>query len=536
VAKVVPRSGGTPSLPRVASTPAWKKLAPLSLAQVAELELEPEIEWTLAVRPEVEGRTLAEAVDSIDPVDAAVQLVRGLRDLHETGVIHGDIQPQNVVVGAEGALQFIDVQLAPIGPNEPGYVAGSAPLMAPEIWEGQSPDQASDRYALATLLVWFGGDFPLSGRGLSDWALAHREGTPSLDHAEQVFDRRITSILRRMLARHPDERPPLQELLDALQPSTVETPMVTSLRPHRRMIEEVVDELETSGSRTALAGVNRSDLDIVLDSVARILEYRGRFVAELGRRDASTPWAPVLEMLEALGSTHDFRPDGDQIRVFDELSDLVFVALGKRPATILWREHEGLSVDLAAWWNHLGQRAKIEGHDLSFLVVTSEDAPHRLEPIDSQLWDSWRASTLRAEVRGIPQKRWAKLVEEHGEWLSTMRMALDRELGVETPEAHSVRRDWNTAGLVAVGASFEDDVERLMAQCAFGEAAARCQAILEAIEKRSKMPAGVPDAGRVLELWVEAATRGARGVIETRELQDALERHEIGRASCRERV
>lgn len=525
VAKVVPRSARSPTLPRVHCTPRWSRFELLDAAQVSELELDPGVNWVLAIRPEITGRTLVEAFDSIDHVDVARQLVRGLRDLHETGVIHADIQPRNVIVDHNGRAHYIDVRLAHLTPGDAGFVAGSAPLMAPEIWAGESPTRASDRYALATLLAWFGGEYPLSASGLSQWALMHREGTPSLDHVGSIFDARVVSILTRMLARHPDERPPLQELLDALPHDDAQTPLVTSINPHQAVAELILEALETPGVAASCTCPEPDEVSIVVETIERTLEYRARTTVRVELHDASTPWTPVLALLEKLGDSSDFVPDGDQIRVFQGLTERLYTALERRPTTVVMPRFDEAPVDLRAWWNYLIERTRREARDISFLTSARTGDGTKLTPIPQKLWNSWRSNSLRAEIRSIPQKRWEQLVETRGTWITTLLPALDRELGIDSPAPSHEPRALDTSGLATIGSSFEADVEALLSQCAFGEAAARCQSLLSAVGDRSKLPSGVPSASRILELWVDAATRGARGVVETRELREALELH-----------
>lgn len=525
VAKVMPcHKSEKPNLPRVSSTPPWLRFQLLSLSEVTRLELDTSSAWVLAIRPRIPGKTLEEAA-GISAATAAIHLVRGLRDLHESGVVHGDIQPRNVIVDDDGKFWFIDVQLTPLTPQDVGYVAGSAPLMAPELWAGEPATEASDRYALATLIAWLGGDYPLAATSLSEWAVAHREEHPNLALARQLFDKRVVSILSRMLAPHPDERPPLQELLDALQPTIPETPVVTSIAPHEERIEEVVETLGRRGEHVEVGCANAEDLTNVVHTIARRLEFGGRRVLWLAHHKDEGPWSPVIGLLRELGDDAPFRPDGDQLRVFDELARRLFDAIADLRVTLVFERIEAASPDLVAWWRFLHQRARARaGIDLS-LFSTTDEAELDLEPIAEREWLSWRARTLRAEVRGIAQKRWKELVENHGQWLSTMTRELDREFGIESAETQRPRPSWNTAGLAAVGTAFAEETDELMRQCAFGEAAKKCQVLFEAIENKSKVPSGTPDHTAILERWVEAAIRGARGLVEVENLVEALKRH-----------
>lgn len=103
-----------------------------------------------------------------DVVTAAASLARTLGRLHQHGVIHRDIKPDNLHRGADGQWRILDLGVALSG-KEPESLrvlhAGTPSYMNPEQW---SDDPAlsratpqSDLYALGvTLCVWLTGRLP----------------------------------------------------------------------------------------------------------------------------------------------------------------------------------------------------------------------------------------------------------------------------------------------------------------------------------------------------------------------------------------
>ena len=81
------------------------------------------------------------------PVAFAIALVRdvvrALAALASCGVHHGDLNPSNVIVCADGTPVVIDCGI--VGPGAPAYAA-------PERFQGHAPDEKSDLYSVGVLL------------------------------------------------------------------------------------------------------------------------------------------------------------------------------------------------------------------------------------------------------------------------------------------------------------------------------------------------------------------------------------------------
>lgn len=120
------------------------------------------------------GQTLADmllrqrrfTVDEI--VTAAASLARALGRLHQFGVIHRDIKPDNVHLGADGQWRLLDLGVALSG-KEPEALrvlhAGTPSYMNPEQWDDDPAisraSTHSDLFALGvTLYVWLTGRLP----------------------------------------------------------------------------------------------------------------------------------------------------------------------------------------------------------------------------------------------------------------------------------------------------------------------------------------------------------------------------------------
>src|SRR6266496_3372697 len=97
------------------------------------------------------------------PWQPALELARSLTDLigavHSAGVVLRDLSPGNVIVGPDGRLGLIDLELA----AEPGadvLVAGTPGYVAPEQLAGRPPSTAADLYSLGAILFLVGAEAP----------------------------------------------------------------------------------------------------------------------------------------------------------------------------------------------------------------------------------------------------------------------------------------------------------------------------------------------------------------------------------------
>ncbi len=104
------------------------------------------------------GRVL-ERIVRIDPKVAAVvalEIARGLEEIHARGIVHRDLKPENILLGAGGEVKIADFGIALEGRAAqltlPGTLLGSVPYLSPEQLLGERVDARSDLFTFGIVL------------------------------------------------------------------------------------------------------------------------------------------------------------------------------------------------------------------------------------------------------------------------------------------------------------------------------------------------------------------------------------------------
>jgi hypothetical protein len=86
----------------------------------------------------------------------ALEIARGLEEIHARGIVHRDLKPANILIGAGGEVKIADfgiaIEATADGLTRPGTMVGSIPYMAPEQILGQRADARTDVFLFGILL------------------------------------------------------------------------------------------------------------------------------------------------------------------------------------------------------------------------------------------------------------------------------------------------------------------------------------------------------------------------------------------------
>jgi serine/threonine-protein kinase len=212
----------------------------------------------------IDGQNLKQLVESKGrlPVRTALELGieigRALAFAHESGLVHRDVKPQNVLLG-NGEVKVTDFGIARSadvthGLTQTGTVLGTSDYIAPEQASGQAVSVLSDVYSLGVVIYeLLAGEPPYKGDNFLAVAMRHvNDPVPSIAEARPDVPLRLDAALRRAMAKRSDERFPsmadfvneLEAVLESLgQPDSDRTaimPPTAPARPRRRSRRRLV--------------------------------------------------------------------------------------------------------------------------------------------------------------------------------------------------------------------------------------------------------------------------------------------------------
>jgi serine/threonine-protein kinase len=198
----------------------------------------------------VEGVTLADELarrgrfSSDEAAGLAVQVCAGLAHAHDTGLVHRDVKPQNLLLRADGVLKIADFGIARAVEGtqltEAGTVLGTAVYLSPEQAVGEQVSQAADIYSLgAVTYELIAGQPPFAFENLAELVLKQRAGrVESLRELVPELPVRLDEIVLRCLSPEPSARPPsaaaLAQELAAFTPEAATVPFPAAASPVTR--------------------------------------------------------------------------------------------------------------------------------------------------------------------------------------------------------------------------------------------------------------------------------------------------------------
>ncbi|MCB9828279.1 MAG: protein kinase [Planctomycetes bacterium] len=163
----------------------------------------------------VPGRTLRELLGDVGPlpepllVEVARQAALGLAAIHEAGIVHRDVKPDNLMIDDAQRVRVMDLGVAAVAGDETsGGFVGSLRYAAPEQIEGHAVGPTADLYALGvTLYELAAGVPPFSADDPRRLVRLHLEAAPRFPLRDDApLGPFFEGVLETLLAKLPEER------------------------------------------------------------------------------------------------------------------------------------------------------------------------------------------------------------------------------------------------------------------------------------------------------------------------------------------
>jgi serine/threonine-protein kinase len=166
----------------------------------------------------VDGETLKDLIRRAGPLEItqalayAIEIARALGAAHERQIVHRDVKPQNVLIGAEGGAKITDFGIARTlteeGLTMDGRVLGTTDYVSPEQALGQPVTGQSDLYSLGIVLYeMLVGQVPFRGDSPVAVAMKHvREDVPDVRTRRPELSAAAAAVLDRAVSKDVSRR------------------------------------------------------------------------------------------------------------------------------------------------------------------------------------------------------------------------------------------------------------------------------------------------------------------------------------------
>ena len=277
----------------------------------------------------------------------ARQTCHALAAVHQKGILHRDLKPDNILFNEDGNIALTDFGLAAtIGSPAQG---GTAAYMAPELWQGADNSVPSDIYALGMVLYEvFVGSHPFAGHSINSWRELHTQHTPPPPSSlVPALGDGIDRIILTCLDKDPESRTLNADLVASELDALASTSQTQSGQARVRDGSHDYDRTThgTSEPRWALGG--RSGLSQTLRSLA-------------GQNRWPTFLAVVAALLLlGLALIHS-STTRSQYQTVSSLTQLGVLAVPSEKGYRVYLDESVDTADLPEIWRHLSDLEQVE--------------------------------------------------------------------------------------------------------------------------------------------------------------------------------
>ena len=91
--------------------------------------------------------------DEMDILKILIQMIKGLKALHDLKILHRDLKSANIFLFSDGTAKIGDLNVSKVAKKGIGYTQTGTPYYAsPEVWRDEPYDSKSDIWSLACVI------------------------------------------------------------------------------------------------------------------------------------------------------------------------------------------------------------------------------------------------------------------------------------------------------------------------------------------------------------------------------------------------
>ena len=153
-------------------------------------------------------------VDEVDVWRIFIQMVKGLKALHDLKILHRDLKSANIFLFSDGSAKIGDLNVSKVARKGLGYTQTGTPYYAsPEVWEDKPYNSKSDIWSLACVTYEMLALHP-PFRAEDMEGLYHQVIKGKYKNICSKYSPDINEMLKLLFKVKPDERPSCQEILN----------------------------------------------------------------------------------------------------------------------------------------------------------------------------------------------------------------------------------------------------------------------------------------------------------------------------------